>query len=85
VLQGIDVLLGMCGALCRVFYLMALEMYTKDGELRLGPFTRREAKKALPVWGKWEPGSADKVGRHGPTNLAGFEEGERMTFALTET
>ena len=29
VLQGVDVLLGMCGALCRVFNLMALEMYTQ--------------------------------------------------------
>jgi hypothetical protein len=34
------------------------------------------------MWGEWRPGKSDTVGRHGPENMANFEEGEKLTALI---
>jgi hypothetical protein len=31
------------------------------------------------MWGEWKPGKSEIVGKHGPENMANFEEGEKLT------
>lgn len=74
-------LLGLCGALSRVFSQMALETYVKESEHQLSPLKTHKQRTKF-VWGKWEPGSSDTVGRHGPESMAGYEDAESVVFFL---
>jgi hypothetical protein len=79
VLQGIDLLLGLCGALSRVFSQMALQTYVAQSEHQIfGALKMQRPERTEYVWGKWEPGSSDTVGRHGPESMAAYEEGEKI-------
>lgn len=79
VLQGIDILLSSLGALARVFSQMAQNQYTAEERSNIGLLRMGHKTKNVWMWGEWKPGRSDSVGRHGPENMANFEEGEKLT------
>jgi hypothetical protein len=82
VLQGIDLLLGSCGALSRVFSQMALQKYVIESGHQIASLKMHRKQRTEFVWGKWEPGSSDTVGRHGPELMAEYEDAEEITLFL---
>jgi hypothetical protein len=79
VLQGIDVLLSSLGALARAFSQMAQKQYTAEERSSIGPLRMSHKTENVWMWGEWKPGKSDIVGRHGPENMANFEEDEKLT------
>ncbi|UZP32189.1 hypothetical protein NXS19_000005 [Fusarium pseudograminearum] len=82
VLQGIDILLSSLGALARVFSQMAQNQFTAEERSNKGLLRMGQKAKNVWMWGEWKPGRSDVVGRHGPENMANFEEGEILTAII---
>jgi hypothetical protein len=82
VLQGIDIFLSSLGALSRVFSQMSQKQCTAEERFSIGRLRMRHKIENVWMWGEWKPGKSDTVGRHGPENMANFEEGEKLTALI---
>jgi hypothetical protein len=58
---------------------MAQKQYAAEERFSIGPLRMRHKAENAWMWGEWKPGKSDTVGRHGPENMANFEEGEKLT------